>query len=37
MLLQEALVFILRLVHGLDLGPPFLEIDLISFPDAKFL
>ena len=36
-LLQKLFVLILRLVHGLHLRRPLLEIDLVSFRHAKVL
>ena len=36
-LLQELLILLLRLVHGVDLRRPLLEIDLVSFAHAKVL
>jgi hypothetical protein len=37
MVIEKALVLILRLVDGVDLGRPFIEIDLIAFGDSEFL
>jgi hypothetical protein len=31
------MILLLRLVHGIDLGRPFLEVDLVAFPYAKVL
>ena len=36
-LFQEFLILLLRLVHGIDLRRPRLEVDLVSFPDTKIL
>ena len=36
-LFQKFLILLLRLVHGIDLRRPLLEIDLVSFAHAKIL
>ena len=35
MLSQQFLIVLFRRVHRLDKGRPFLEVDLVSFPDAE--
>jgi hypothetical protein len=37
MLFQQFLILLLRFVHGIDDRRPFLQVDLVSFPDAEIL